>query len=244
MIVRCCLNIYGGDRVFSIGAKTQYPELCMAILNYFTTPEGFMTTQNGPKGVTWDYDENGNTYLTDLGKSAKENKAGTTMPDEWGGGSFEDGEFKINLTTRSIDDVNPESKSGETFNYKTWSSYLETEKVPEIYEDWRKWSGYKTPDEFLEGENHMSLKIGSTYTPTEKSPELQATWAQVQTCIKDYSWKAILAKSDAEYDKIVAEMTAKAKEYGYDQCVEYQKNEAKLRKAAEDEAKKASESKS
>ena len=61
-------------------------------------------------------------------------------------------------------------------------------------------------------------------------------WNQVADCIKTYSWKAIYAKTDEEYDSIVAEMISKADEYGYDQCVEFQQNEAKLRAAAEDAA--------
>ena len=53
------LNVYGGNRIWSIGAKTEYPELCMAILNWLSTPEGRMTSEYGPKDVCWYYDENG-----------------------------------------------------------------------------------------------------------------------------------------------------------------------------------------
>ena len=37
------MNTQGGDRITTIGAKTEYPDLCMEIINYFATPEGFMT---------------------------------------------------------------------------------------------------------------------------------------------------------------------------------------------------------
>ena len=40
------LNVYGGNRIWSIGAKTEYPELCMAILNWLSTPEGRMTSES------------------------------------------------------------------------------------------------------------------------------------------------------------------------------------------------------
>ena len=43
---------------------------------------------------------------------------------------------------------------------------------------------------------------------------------------------------NAEYAKIVKDMQAKAKEYGYDQCVDYLKKEAERRKACEDAVKK------
>ena len=80
-------NIYGGNRIWSIGAKTEYPELCMAILNWLSTPEGRMTAEYGPKDVCWYYDENGKTQFTDLGRAAKTDistrmSAGTMMKME------------------------------------------------------------------------------------------------------------------------------------------------------------------
>lgn len=56
-------NIYGGDYVWSIGSNTEYPELCMAIINWLATPEGRMTQLYGPKDVCWYYDENGKHIL-------------------------------------------------------------------------------------------------------------------------------------------------------------------------------------
>lgn len=40
------MNTQGGNYTTSIGKTTEYPELCMEILNYFTTPEGRMTRTN------------------------------------------------------------------------------------------------------------------------------------------------------------------------------------------------------
>jgi multiple sugar transport system substrate-binding protein/putative aldouronate transport system substrate-binding protein len=75
------------------------------------------------------------------------------------------------------------------------------------------------------------------YTGGVRSDELQVVWDQVSTCVKDNSWKAIYAGSDEEFDSIVAEMKQQAEEYGYAECIAFQENEAKLRAAAEDDAK-------
>ena len=37
------MNVLGGNRIWAIGANTEYPELCMAIINYLCTPEGYLT---------------------------------------------------------------------------------------------------------------------------------------------------------------------------------------------------------
>ncbi|MDE5859273.1 MAG: extracellular solute-binding protein, partial [Oscillospiraceae bacterium] len=93
------MNVLGGNRIWTIGANTEYPELCMAIINYLSTPEGYMTYWWGPKDLCWYYDDEGLTHFTELGELAYKDRKGTMMPDEWGGGSFNDGTFQANNTT-------------------------------------------------------------------------------------------------------------------------------------------------
>lgn len=225
-------NVYGSNRIWSIGAKTEYPELCMAIINWLSTPEGRMTLEYGPKDVCWYYGDDGLTYFTELGRTAKLDGK-TEMTDGYSG-TFEDGNFKMNNTTWALDTKNTDS-NGETYNYRKWASFTE-EPGSEIEADWRDFTGCKTPDERLKQTDYI-VSPGTTYSAGVRSDELQVIWNQVTTCIKDNSWKAIYANSDEEFDQIVADMIAQANEYGYDQCVEFQENEAKIRAAAEDAVK-------
>lgn len=225
-------NVYGGNRIWSIGAKTEYPELCMAILNWLSTPEGRMTAEYGPKDVCWYYDENGKTCFTELGRTAKLDKK-TEMTDGYTG-TFEDGEFKMNNQTWALDAENTDS-NGDTYNYKKWESY-NSEAGSEIEADWREVTGCNIPDERM-GQTKFRLAPGTTYSAGVKSDELMVLWNQVASCIKENSWRAIYAKTDAEFDQIVADMMAQADQYGYDECVAFQENEAKLRAAAEDAVK-------
>ncbi|MBD5530526.1 MAG: extracellular solute-binding protein [Lachnospiraceae bacterium] len=224
-------NIYGGNRPWTIGAKTEYPELCMAILNWLSTPEGRMTAEYGPKDVCWYYDENGKTQFTDLGRSAKLD--GKTQMADGYSGTFEDGNFKMNNTTWGIDAANLDS-NGDTFNYKKWECNA-AQANSEIEADWREHNGTTTFDSMFDDWNYR-LSPGTMYSATPRSEELDLIWQQVATCIKNGSWEAIYAKDDATFDSIVANMIAQANEYGYDQCIEFQENEAKLRAAAENDA--------
>jgi len=85
------MSVYGGSRVWCIGANTQYPELCMEIINWFATPEGRMVSEYGPQGLTWDYDENGYTYFTEFGQQCMKNGEETMMTGEYAGNNFADG---------------------------------------------------------------------------------------------------------------------------------------------------------
>lgn len=221
------LSSVGGNRIWSIGAKTQYPELCMEIINWLCTPEGRLTMDYGPKELCWDYDENGKTYFTDFGKTCFEDRT-TLMPEEWGGATFNDGAFQVNNTTWTAADTNPES--GERYDQQYWASTQVEDGRCDAERDWRDLTGCFTAQEYMDKGNY-AVDIPTTYSESEKDAALEASWNQVATCLKDYSWRAIYAESDEEYDKLVAEMRGKAKSYGYDKCIDWCIEEAARRNA-------------
>lgn len=226
------LNILGSNNYWAIGNNSEYPELCMEIINYFCTPEGRMTMEYGPKGVTWDYDEDGNTYFTELGK--KTNSDGSTVLEGNGfTGTFKDGQFQMNMITWSLDASNPDS-NGETYNDENWKSN-QTEALCAVDQDWRDKTGCSTTNEYMLKGKYM-VSPGSAYVMPTKSDELKTTWAQVTKCIRENSWKAIYAKSDEEFASIVNGMKAQAKGFGYQDCWDWSNEQAKARKAAEDAA--------
>lgn len=226
------LNIYGSNRIWSIGADTEYPELCMAIINWLSTPEGMITSWNGPKGTNWDYDAEGYAYLTELGAACRSD-ATTPMTGDYSG-TFEDGNFKMNNTTWAMDSVNPEG-NGETFNYLFWKNTL-SKPTTVAEQAWKDKTGFLCADDYLE-DGHISISIGTDFTTSVKSDEFSTTWNQVRDCIRTATWNAIYAKDDAEFNEIIAQAKIDAAAYGYDECIAWCMDEAARRKAAEDAVK-------
>lgn len=236
------LGSHGGNRIWSIGAKTEYPELCLAILDWLSTPEGTMTIYYGPRGLMWDYDEEGGMYFTELGaacnKDTKYDLTGVEWVSPYTGktytlsGNFNDGKIQINNTTLNIDFVNPdpESKKGETFNKDTWESYV-TAVVYDIQQDWRDWSGYTLADQYMEARGTDSYMVAPDvpYAESQKSTELEVEWSQVTNTIKTYSWRCIYAKSEGEFNYHLSEMRKLCGQYGYQDCVDWSKNEAAIK---------------
>lgn len=217
------MSVYGGNRIWSIGSKTQYPELCMEIINWLCTPEGRLTTEYGPRGLCWDYDENNKTYFTDFGYTCVTDRT-TMMPEEWGGATFNDGAFQINNTTWSLNDVNPET--GEKYDKEFWASYQSAEGLNDADRDWREFTGCTLVEDYMEKTDYV-VDIATTYAESKRSAELEVIWNQVKTCIVEYSWKAIYASTEEEFNSLVQEMRGRVRSYDpMEQCKQWCEEEA------------------
>lgn len=224
------LSPYGGNRVWAIGANSQYPELCMEILNWLSTPEGYLESEYGPKGLIWDYDAEGNTYLTEYGKKCV-TSGEIMMEGEYAGFSYNDGRQQMNNITWSRNAMNPDS-NGETYNWEAWKSNV-TEASCAMQQDWRDYTGAVRPNEYLKSKNYK-VAPATTYSETAKSDELEVIWNQVTNCITTGSWNCIYSTSDGQFNMLLKKMINDAKAYGYEECIEWCEENAALRHQLEE----------
>ena len=222
------LSPEGGGRIWSIGSNTEHPEKCMEIINWLATPEGVMTYYYGPKDLCWYYDDEGYTHWTDFGKTVYFARDTQMIGEYEGTGDFNSGCLQINNNTWSLDAVNPESNN-ERFNYQYWRSYL-GEAGCATEQDWRDRFGVETVEEYMSKTNYS---ICDSFTFASRSDEFKTTWSAVTDIIVTYSWKAIYANSDAEFNYIVNQMIQQAKAYGYEECVQWGVDQAAARYALE-----------
>ncbi len=227
------MSTTGGNRTWCIGANTENPELCMEIINWLCTPEGYMTYLYGPKDLCWYYDEQGYTHFTEFGKTASINRDTMMTGDYEGLGTFNDGCLQINNTTWSGMATNPDS-NGEVYNWEYWKSE-QKEASCDIEADWRDYFEVSSSYEYFEKTGY-TVSPATTFTMAKKDKDLDTTWESVKGCIVKYSWRAMYAKTDAEFDQIVSEMITEAKGYGYDTCVAWAKEQSALRYALEEAA--------
>ncbi len=230
------MSLLGGNRLWTIGAYSEYPELCMEILNYLYTPEGAMTIWYGIPGLMWDYNEKGNTYFTDLGLKCNRDPQYDLGGVKWTspetgktyqlGGKFTDGMLQINNTTWVIDAKNPDS-NGETYNKDQWRSIVGKAQSA-IDQDWRDHFGVNTVTEYME-KGKYTVVPGTSYSEPKRSDELELIWTQVYQAIRQYSWRAIYAKNDGEYNYQVQQMIKICNDYGYDKVREWSRQQAATR---------------
>ena len=228
----------GGIRLWTIGNYTAYPELCMAILDFLATPEGSMTMWYGPRGLTWDYNEDGGMYFTELGLMTSNDSKYDMNGIEWTSpytgktyvlsGTYNDGSLQINNVTLAKDMVNPDGALGETFNKDTWVSVQTAVSYP-IQQDWRDWSGVSLVDQYFEAIGRYTVMPDIPYSEAPMSDELKVKWDQCAKAIVTNSWRAIFAKADGEFNMHIRNMTNQCNAYGYAECLEWCLQEAAIK---------------
>jgi len=230
------LNTTGNERIWSIGSNCVYPEKAMQLIDWLCTPEGAMTNWYGIRGLMWDYDENGNTYFTELGQKCANDASCDLTGVEWTSpytgktytldGTFSDGGLQMNNITWALGATNPDS-NGEKFSKVTWASQIGDAKN-DAEADWRAKTGADSTQKYLDSTDY-SMVPKVNMAASEKSAELDLEWQQVTKAIREGSWNAMYAKTDAEFEQIVSQMRTSCDGYGYDDCVEWCRNEAAKR---------------
>ncbi|MBR2822348.1 MAG: extracellular solute-binding protein [Clostridia bacterium] len=229
------LDVTGGSRLWTVGADAEYPELCLALLDYLATPEGSLVMWYGPKGLTWDYDEEGGTCFTELGQKTNQDpqydmtgvtligpRTGKEYPQS---GTYNDGALQINNVTLSASQQNPDSRKVETLDKEGWVSVVNKDLYP-IQQDWCDWAGAATLQEYLDKRPYRLMPSRGDYSPNTRDQVLDTKWSQIKTEVKTGSWRAIYAKNDGEFNFHVTTMINNCKAYGYADCVAWCEAEA------------------
>ncbi len=212
---------YGYGRTVSIGANCEQPERLLKIIDWIFSDEGLMEVNNGPKGVTWDYDENGVPTLTELGWACYNDQM-TEIPAEFGGGTFYEG---MNKGFYVYPSLNNNLANGYPANRDLWPCVLSRE-MPEILKDWSEHhGGALTSIQALINKGNIVKTINQAVFSTEPALQmnaiLQQKSSQVGSILTEYNWKMVLAADEAEFNALKTEMVEKAKGLGYDEIVAF-----------------------
>ncbi len=224
------LSTMGTGYDWTISATTEYPELCMEIIDWLSTPEGALTYWYGPRGENWDVDEDGNLYLTDFGYECQTNKTGTEMTETGHEGVFNDGSFQINANIWATSSLIPGDPNGQSFLWSFWDS-MQSDASCDVEQSWRDYTGETLSIIYLLNNENAVIApaISTSFSGPSKKSDLYTNWSQVTSVIVDGSWNCIYAESEEEFDELWSKMVADANSYGYQECLEYTEEQAETR---------------
>ncbi|MBB6634714.1 sugar ABC transporter substrate-binding protein [Cohnella thailandensis] len=205
---------YGNGRVFAIGSKAKDPDRIMEFMDWLVSPEGMRYYTNGFEGFNYEKTADGKFALTEVGQTAFQNN--TPVPDEYGGGGYQDGQSKIN--TMIMGDFTVDPDTGEFYNNNYWSSTIEANKTA-LTTDWQNAYNAKNATEFYLKNNMIDIVPNINTSLGSDSSDIKNKRSQISDYVKNTSWKMVFAKNQAEFDQLWTKMQKDVTGLGWNDVV-------------------------
>lgn len=230
-----CYSVGNTEIVAMVGSQAQDPQRMVDFIDWLYSPEGIAcayTRYCGPENVLYTVEEGG-PVLTELGEECYLSGDGT-MPEEYGGGSWLDGSCQLNYKIVSSGEIDP--RTGYPYDPTLWDSYADL-NTNQVLADWQEhMGGAKDADEYINSNGQSMTSPGISFSPEPDSTEIATLRSQVGSVVKEYSWQAVFASSQEEFDQLINTMVETAKGLGYDQVFAVDKANAEMKQAAWKEA--------
>jgi len=206
-------NPVGASWPFAIGSATEHLDACLRYVDFMYSTEGLMQLMNGPKGLTWDVDENGEPYITEEGWDFIENAK--ELPS---GGLMGEGTSVVNSYGLSSAFISEEYNA--TIHYQYWPS-SQGRNPTKLMEDWMNVTGYKTTSEMLKDKNMRTITPLAMRMPPPMDDDMQTIVGQIGDVVKTNSWLMVFAKDEAEFQAYYDEMVEKAEGLGIQKVLDW-----------------------
>lgn len=229
------------DIAIGIGAQAKDPERLAAFIDWLYSSEGISSNgvqssagTAGPRGLSWEYDDKVEPYLTEFGRQALFD-GNAEVPQEWGGGSWAEGISRLNFMPVSPCEVD---EKGFPYDYLLWDSVAGMNDTA-LDRDWKQQMGAENVREFLIENDRLLVAAGCDFsTPTEGS-EIATLREQCRNVIRKYSWNMVFARDEEEFYALLQQMQEEAVSLGYEKVLAFDRENVELyremkRKALED----------
>lgn len=236
---------HGGNRklVIGIGARAGDPERLAAFIDWFYSPDGIASNgvqssagTAGPRGLSWDYDEEGKPYLTEFGWSALLDSH-AELPEEWGGGTWAEGISRLNFMP--VAPCESDDK-GYPYAYLRWDSVAEMHDTA-LDKDWKEHMGADNVREFLEENGRMTVSAGCDFVLPAETSEISTLRGQCKKVIQKYSWEMIFAEDEEEFYALLGKLQEEAVSLGYEEVLAVDRENVEAYREAREKAVEAYE---
>ncbi len=175
-------SVYGSENLWTISATSEQPELCLAIINYISTPEGILSLLYGQKKENWNI-KKGKLEL--ISQTTQENQNSQIAQYN-----------KILEFPVDFNSINPLTNKKYTFVTQQSPQTNQSNQPKENQQNAKDYN-YK---------NSTIVPI-TLYKKAEIPEDFAESYKNLSILINTKSHQAIFAKTSADFDKIISELT-------------------------------------
>lgn len=224
---------YGDPRVWAIGSNVTDEEYAriLEFLNWYASPDGLEFQHHGIKDFNYKVGDDGK-YIPMNDNALMDN---LPVPEEYGGGGYNDGNNAINQWLLHSLTINP--KTGEPYNSNYWASY-KAQTMTDMKKEWQEMFGAENQVDYLKKNNKLAVSPNVSVALPSDSNDISVIRNQCSEALNDYSWRMIFVDDDATFDAMWDEMTEQLNGLGFEQLaaddtaryeIEYEAKKAALK---------------
>jgi multiple sugar transport system substrate-binding protein/putative aldouronate transport system substrate-binding protein len=198
-------TFYGGDRAWGIGSKVEgekYDKI-IEFLNWYASPEGLTFEHCGIEGLNYTVGEDGK-FIPYKDNALMDN---LPVPEEYGGGGYQDGNNAINQWLLASICTNP--NTGETYDMKYWASYI-AKNMTEMKKEWQERFGANDPVDWMKKNNKVIISPNCIAEMETDSDDIAVLRNSIDQVLAQYTWQLFACENDddfeAKWDAMVAEI--------------------------------------
>ena len=141
------------------------------------------------------------------------------VPEEYGGGGYNDGYNAINQWIVSSICINP--LTGERFAQKFWKSYKD-QTMTEMKKEWSELFGAEDDVAWMKANGKLLASPSVDFTPAADDNTIGTLRAEINSKLCEYTWNLIMTcTTDEEFEAMWDEMVAELDGLGYKDLYEY-----------------------
>ena len=211
-------NYYGSERSFSIGAQVDDEKFAriMEFLDWYAGPEGCTYEHAGLPGFNYTVNEDGTYTRTVEGENAL--MQNLTVPDEFGGGGFQDGNNAINQWIVEGISVNP--VTGESYVPDYWATTILKNQTT-MTKEWTERYGAENQVKYLLEKGMLAIIPSVSVSLVSDSTDIGLIRSQCGQLVKNTSWQMVFAKDQAEFDAMWQDLKVQLDGFGYQELVAF-----------------------
>ena len=220
---------YGGyvDQPLSISATSEHLEEAFALLNLMYDYDFLFVMNNGPQGVLWDIDADGNYYATDEYQKVLDTSEyylnGENIID--GNPFFADDLGLIASRTLPGTDV--------CLTISRWPEIVALKLSDPAYASYKQVTGFDRPINYFYENNRVWNAPSFTVLMGAFDEDAQMMFNAIQPTIMTTEWKMIYAADEAEFESLWNELNDTVQAMGYAEVQEAAKEIIENAKALE-----------
>ena len=207
---------YGSDRMFGIGSKVEgekYDRI-MKFLDWYASPEGVTFQHAGIEGLNYTVGDDGK-FIPFHDDALMAN---LPVPEEYGGGGYNDGNNAINQWIASSICVNP--LTGERYAQKFWQSYKDM-TMTEMKKEWQEYFQAEDAVDYMKKNNQLLASPSVDFTPDPDSNDIASIRVDVNKQLCTYTWQLIFCETDDDFEALWDKMVEKLDGFGYKELYAY-----------------------